>query len=101
MAAITRFHIIDLGSVGVATTTAAALMEYIDSPKGLRHKTGLKRAVIFGEGPTASSLTLGYLYLSDGALEALQELRVNFNAVGPTTVDKIPATAKLIFGTPD
>lgn len=100
MAAITRYHIIDLTTVSAATTGAASLMEYIASPKGLRHMTGQRRAVIYGEGPTASALTLGYLYLSDGALEAANEIRLSFNSVGTTTPDKIPETAKLLFGTP-
>ncbi|HWA17240.1 MAG TPA: hypothetical protein VG817_12445 [Gemmatimonadales bacterium] len=100
MAPITRFHAIDLGTVSAATSAAASLMEYIDSPKGLRHKTGLRRAVIYGEGPTAPALTMGYLYLSDGALEAITELRLSFNTVGTITPDQIPPTAKLIFGTP-
>jgi hypothetical protein len=101
MAAISRYHIIDLDTVNAASTAAASLMEYISSPKGLRHMTGQRRAVIWGEGPTASALTLGYLYLSDGALEAANELRLSFNRVDSTSADKIPETAKLLFGTPD
>lgn len=100
MAAITRVHIVDFGKVEVASAAAAALMEHISSPKGLRHMTGLKRAVIWGEGPTASPLTLGYLYLSDGALEAAKELRLVFNSAGETTSEKVPETAKLLFGNP-
>lgn len=100
MAAITRFHIVDVGTVSAATLAASSLMEYIGSPKGLRHMTGQRRAVIYGEGPTASSLTLGHLYLSDGALEAANELRITFTAAGETTVENIPKTARLIFGNP-
>jgi hypothetical protein len=101
MAAITRYHIIDLGTVNAASSAAAGLMEYVASPKGLRHMTGQRRAIIWGEGPTASPLTLGYLYLSDGALEAANELRLSFTQVSSTTADKIPETAKLLFGKPD
>lgn len=100
MAAITRFHIIDVGTVNAASLAASSLMEYIASPKGLRHMTGQKRAVIFGEGPEASKLSLGHLYLSDGALEAANELRLTYTAAGETTVDSIPKTAKLLFGNP-
>jgi hypothetical protein len=100
MAAITRYHIVDLGNVKAATAAAAALMEYIASPKGLRHMTGLRRAIVWGEGPSASALTMGYLYLSDGALEAVNELRINFTAAGEITADKLPETARLLFGNP-
>lgn len=100
MAAITRYHIVDLGTVKAASTAAAALMEHISSPKGLRHMTGQRRAVVWGEGPNASALSLGHLYLSEGALEAAHELRIMFTAAGETTADQIPETAKLLFGNP-
>lgn len=100
MAAITRYHIIDFGTVNAASAAAAALMEYVASPKGLRHMTGQRRAIVWGEGPNASPLAHGYLYLSEGALEAANELRISFNATGETTSDKIPETAKLLFGNP-
>ncbi len=100
MAAISQYHVVDVGTVSAASSAAASLMEYVASPRGLRHMTGGRRAIIWGEGPTAPLLTQGQLYLSDGALEAANELRLVLTVSRIVPADQIPATAKLLFGNP-
>lgn len=100
MAAISKYHVADIGTVNAASAAAASLMEYVASPKGLRHMTGQRRAIIWGEGPTAPLLTQGFLYLSDGALEAANELRLVLTVSKEIAATAMPATAKLLFGNP-
>ncbi len=100
MAAISKYHVVDVGTVAAASAAASSLMEYVASPRGLRHMTGQRRAIIWGEGPTAPLLTQGHLYLSDGALEAANELRLTLTVSSQFTAEQIPSTAKLLFGNP-
>ena len=95
---IARYHVADFGTVKAATTAAAALIEYLSSPKGLRHRTGPRRAVVWGESLSAPPLDQACLYLSDGALEAARELDQVFTLRSTITAEELPGTRKLILG---
>ena len=99
-APITRYHVADFGSVKAATTAAASLIEYVSTGRGLRHLTGPRRAVIWGAGPTAPVLNQGSLYLSDGALEAVNELRLAFTEGETLQAEQLPAFCTLLLGDP-
>lgn len=97
---IDRYHIADFGSIRAATEAAAAMLEHVGSPRGLRHMTGPRRAVVWGESQAALPQDQSRLFLSDGALEAAQELRLVYTQ-GPTiTSAELPGTRKLILGQP-
>lgn len=100
MAPITRYNQVELGTAQAAAAAVSALIEYIGSPKGLRHMTGHRRAIIWGQSSDASALARNELYLSDGALDAANELRLTFRTVGEMAAAQLPETSKLLFGDP-
>ncbi|HTO73851.1 MAG TPA: hypothetical protein VMJ30_08525 [Gemmatimonadales bacterium] len=95
---IAEYHVTDFVNVKAATAAAAKLMEYIRSPAGMRHMTGPRRAIIWGEGPDAMLPLQSRLYLSSGALEAAKELKLSFTPQDKIAAAAIPTTALLLFG---
>jgi hypothetical protein len=97
-AEITKYHVVDFGTVRGAVDGAAALMAHIASPRGLRHMTGPRRAVIFGERGDESQFTQARLYLSDGALEAAHEINLTFKVIETLAAADLPGSTKLLHG---
>jgi hypothetical protein len=97
-AGITKYHVAEFGSVKAATNGAAALIAHLVSPAGIRHLTGPRRAVIWGEGADAPQPVQERLYLSDGGLEAAREIKLVFTVGGTITAEQLPPTARLLHG---
>jgi len=95
---IAEYQVVEFVNVKAATAAAAKLMEYITSPKGMRHQTGPRRAVIWGEGPEAPLPLQSRLYLSTGALEAAREISLTFNVQEKIAAAQLPASALLLHG---
>ncbi len=95
---IAEYQVTEFVNVKAATAAAGKLMEYIRSPAGMRHATGPRRAIIWGEGPDALLPLQTRLYLSNGALEAARELKLSFNLLDKIAAAALPATALLLFG---
>src|SRR5262245_61356962 len=99
-ATIARYHTLDFGTVKGASEGASALIAFINSPKGIRHMTGPRRAVVFGERADGAPSTQAKLYLSDGALEAAREANLSFKILEVLTAEQIPESAVLLSGQP-
>jgi hypothetical protein len=99
-AGIAKYHVVDFGTVKGAVDGAAALIAHINSPRGLRHLTGPRRAVIYGERSDESQFTQAKLYLSDGALEAAREVNLTFKQLETLAAEQLPGSALLIHGQP-
>ncbi len=97
--AIANYHTVDFGTVKGASQGAEKLITYVTG-KGVRHNTGPRRAVIFGERADGSASVQALLYLSPGALEAARELKMLFSRGADFTADKLPESAILLHGTP-
>lgn len=95
---IAQYHVAEFVNLKAATSGAAALMEYVTSPRGMRHQTGPRRAVIWGEGPEALLPLQSRLYLSPGALEAAREIKLVFTLLDPIPADQLPASTLLLHG---
>lgn len=95
---IAEYHVAEFVNLKAATSGAAALMEYIASPRGMRHLTGPRRAVIWGEGPEALLPLQSRLYLSPGALEAAAEIKLVFTSHEKIPAAQLPASALLLHG---
>ena len=95
---IMRYHVAEFGSVKAATNGAAALIAHLTAPAGIRHLTGPRRAVIWGEGPDAPQPDQERLYLSEGALDAAREVKLVFTLGGTIAAGQLPATARLLHG---
>lgn len=95
---IAEYQVAEFANVKAATAAAAKLMEYVVSPKGLRHQTGPRRAVIWGEGPEALLPLQSRLYLSAGAVEAAREINLVFTMQEKFPAAQLPASALLLHG---
>jgi hypothetical protein len=95
---IAEYHVAEFVNLKAATTGAAALMEYVTSPRGIRHQTGPRRAVIWGEGPEALLPLQSRLYLSPGALEAAREIKLVFTLHDTIAAAQLPASTLLLHG---
>ncbi|MEO8031624.1 MAG: hypothetical protein ABJC74_16260 [Gemmatimonadota bacterium] len=95
---ISEYQVVEFVNLKAATAAAAALLEYISSPRGMRHLTGPRRAVIWGEGPEALLPLQSRLYLSPGAMEAIRELKLSFNTGDTIAASALPATVLLLHG---
>ena len=95
---IAEYQVVEFVNLKAATTSAAALMEYVKSPRGMRHLTGPRRAVIWGEGPAALLPLQSRLYLSPGAVEAAGEIKLTGTLKDRIPAAQLPATAILLFG---
>jgi hypothetical protein len=95
---ITKYHVVDFGTVKGAVDGAAALIAHIGSPRGMRHMTGPRRAVIFGERSDESEFTQARLYLSDGALEAAREINLTFKVIEILAAGDLPGSTRLLHG---
>ena len=95
---IAQYHIAEFVNLKAATSGAAALMEYVASPRGMRHQTGPRRAVIWGEGPEALLPLQSRLYLSPGALEAAREIKLAFTLHDAIPAAQLPSSALLLHG---
>lgn len=98
-AAIATYHVLDFGTVKGASQAAEKLITYVTG-KGVRHNTGPRRAVIYGERADGSPSDQAQLYISPGALEAAKELRMLFTLKEAFAADKLPQSAILLHGTP-
>lgn len=99
-AGIAKYHVLDFGTVKGASEGASALIAHVNSPKGMRHNTGPKRAVVFGERADGSAATQARLYLSAGALEAAREVNLTFAIIEELPAEKLPGSAILLHGQP-
>jgi hypothetical protein len=99
-AEIARYHVVDFGTVKGAVDGAAALLAHIASPRGMRHMTGPRRAVVWGERSDESQFTQARLYLSDGALEAAREINLSFQLIEVLPAAQLPGSARLLHGQP-
>jgi hypothetical protein len=95
---IADYQVAEFANVKAATAAAAKLMEYVASPKGMRHQTGPRRAVIWGEGPDALLPLQSRLYLSAGAVEAAREINLVFTTQDKISAGELPASALLLHG---
>ena len=98
-APIANYHTVDFGTVRGASQGAEKLISYVTG-KGIRHNTGPKRAVIFGERSDGAPSVQALLYLSPGALEAARELKMLITVKEEFTADKLPESAILLHGQP-
>lgn len=99
-AEISRYHVVDFGTLKGAVDGASALIAHITSPRGLRHMTGPRRAVIWGERADESEFTQARLYLSDGALEAAREINLSFKLIETLPTAQLPGSTRLLHGQP-
>ena len=97
---IAKYHALDFGTVKGASEGASAIIAHINSPKGIRHMTGPRRAVVFGERADGAPSTQAKLYLSDGALEAAREVNLTFKVLEVLAADQLPESAVLLQGQP-
>ena len=97
---IARYHTLNFGTVKGASEGASALIAFITSAKGIRHMTGPRRAVVFGERADGSESTQAKLYVSDGALEAAREAKLTFEVLEVLAGDRLPESAVLLQGQP-
>lgn len=97
---IAKYHVVDFGTVKGASEGASALITHINSPKGMRHNTGPKRAVVFGERADGAASVQALLYLSPGALEAAREVNLTFALKEELPAEKLPDSAILLHGQP-
>ncbi len=98
-AGIANYYTVDFGTVKGASQGAEKLITYVTG-KGIRHNTGPKRAVIFGERADGSPSVQALLYLSPGALEAAREMKMLFSLGEEFPADKLPISAILLHGAP-
>lgn len=99
-APILKYHVVDFGTVKGSSQGASALIAHISSPKGIRHMTGPRRAVIFGERADGAASEQAKLYLSDGALEAAREINLTFKVLEVLEASRLPESAILLQGQP-
>lgn len=99
-ASIARYHVLDFGTLQASSKGASALIDFINSPKGIRHMTGPRRAVIYGERADGAVSEQAKLYLSDGALEAAREINLTFKVLGVLEAGQLPDSAILLQGQP-
>lgn len=95
---ISEYQVVEFVNLKAASAAAAALMEFVKSPRGMRHLTGPRRAVIWGEGPEALMQHQSRLYLSAGAMEAAGELKLTMTPRDKIAAAALPATTLLLFG---
>jgi hypothetical protein len=99
-APIAKYHVLDFSTVKGSSEGASALIAYVSSPKGIRHMTGPRRAVVFGERADGAASEQAKLYLSDGALEAAREIHLGFTVLEVLEAARLPASAILLHGQP-
>src|SRR5512147_102549 len=99
-APILKYHVVDFGTVKASSQGASALIAHINSPRGIRHMTGPRRAVVFGERADGAESEQAKLYLSDGALEAAREINLSFKILEVIEAARLPGSAILIHGQP-
>lgn len=99
-AAIAKYHILDFGTLQASSAGASKLIDYINSPKGIRHATGPRRAVVYGERADGAPSEQAKLYLSDGGLEAAREVNLTFKVLGVLEAGALPSSAILLHGQP-
>jgi hypothetical protein len=97
---IAKYHVLDFGTVKGASEGASAIIAHVNSPKGMRHNTGPKRAVVFGERADGSAAIQARLYLSPGALEAAREVNLTFAIIEELSAENLPGSAILLQGQP-
>jgi hypothetical protein len=96
---IAKYHVLDFATVRGASLGAEKLIAYVTG-KGIRHNTGPRRAVIYGERADGAPEVQALLYVSAGALEAAREIRMLFTLKDELTYDKLPGSAILLHGQP-